>query len=420
MGDVMTPEQSGVPSTAPGALSGIRVADFSRVLAGPYASMTLADFGADVIKIESPVGDETRAWQPPLGTDGQSAYFGSVNRNKRSVVCDFGEPDGLAKARGLATTADVILENFRPGVMAQFGLDYDTVRRDNPGAVYCSITGFGSSGAGAELAGYDLLVQAMSGLMSITGQPDGEPTKVGVALVDVLCGQNAVAGILMALRARDAHPQRHGQLVQVDLMSTALAALVNQAGNALTTGRAPKRLGNAHPSISPYELYATADTPIIIAIGSDKHFRLMCDVFSANGSTGVSAGVTNGFDVLADDERFATNPARVANRDELKRLMEEVLATAPATDWVAKLGAAGLPVGPVNTIPEAIAFAEKIGLEPSVTTTSAGRTTRSIRSPIRLAESPARYDLSPPLLGEHSETTWLNENRKIDERPLNR
>ncbi len=411
MGDVMTPEQTGVPSTAPGVLSGIRVADFSRVLAGPYASMTLADFGADVIKIESPVGDETRAWQPPLGADGQSAYFGSVNRNKRSVVCDFGEPDGLAKARELAMTADVILENFRPGVMAQFGLDYDTVRRDNPGAVYCSITGFGSSGAGAELAGYDLLVQAMSGLMSITGQPDGEPTKVGVALVDVLCGQNAVAGILLALRARDAHPQRHGQLVQVDLMSTALSALVNQAGNALATGLAPKRLGNAHPSIAPYELYSTADTPIIIAIGSDKHFRLMCEVFDS---------AHDGFAALADDDRFATNPARVANRDELKRRMEEVLATAPATDWVAKLGAAGLPVGPVNTVPEAIAFADKIGLEPTVTSTSAGRTTQSIRSPIRLAESPARYDLSPPLLGEHPETTWLNENRKIDERPLNR
>ena len=374
-------------------LAGIRVADFSRVLAGPYASMMLADFGADVIKIESPVGDETRAWSPPLGADGQSAYFGSVNRNKRSVVCDLSTEAGLAHATELAMTADVILENFRPGVMQRFGLDFESVRATNPGAVYCSITGFGSSDAGAELAGYDLLVQAVSGLMSITGQPDGEPTKVGVALVDVLCGQNAVAGILLALRARDAHPQRHGQLVEVDLMSTALSSLVNQSANSLATGLAPARLGNAHPSISPYELYSTSDKPIIIAIGNDKHFRLMCAVL--------------GLDELADDERFATNPARVEHRDELTAAMEAVLATETAEEWTTRLAAAGLPAGPVNTIPEAIAFAESLGLDPTVVV-SGSPETKSIRSPIRLSESPARYELSPPRLGEHPDTIWLN------------
>ena len=375
-----------------GVLSGIRVADFSRVLAGPYASMLLADFGADVIKIESSDGDETRAWLPPLGPDGQSAYFGSVNRNKRSVVCDLSTEAGLAHARELAMTADVVLENFRPGVMSKFGLDYESVRAQNPGTVYCSITGFGSSAAGAELAGYDLLVQAMSGLMSITGDENGAPSKVGVALVDVLCGQNAVAGILLALRSRDAHPEGHGQRVEVDLMSTALSSLVNQAGNALATGVAPRRLGNAHPSISPYELYSTKSKPIIIAIGSDRHFRVMCGVLALEN--------------LADDNRFSTNPQRVVHRDQLKALMEAVLANATAEEWVTRLAAAGLPAGPVNTIPEAIAFADSIGLEPTVDVPGSPGTT-SIRNPIRLSESPARYELSPPRLGEHPETTWL-------------
>ena len=375
-----------------GVLSGIRVADFSRVLAGPYASMLLADFGADVIKIESSDGDETRAWLPPLGPDGQSAYFGSVNRNKRSVVCDLSTEAGLAHARELAMTADVVLENFRPGVMSKFGLDYESVRAQNLGTVYCSITGFGSSAAGAELAGYDLLVQAMSGLMSITGDENGAPSKVGVALVDVLCGQNAVAGILLALRSRDAHPEGHGQRVEVDLMSTAPSSLVNQAGNALATGVAPRRLGNAHPSISPYELYSTKSKPIIIAIGSDRHFRVMCGVLALEN--------------LADDNRFSTNPQRVVHRDQLKALMEAALATATAEEWVTRLASAGLPAGPVNTIPEAIAFAESIGLAPTVDVPGSPDTT-SIRNPIRLSESPARYELSPPRLGEHPETTWL-------------
>ena len=363
--------------------------------------MMLADFGADVIKIESPVGDETREWAPPFAPDGQSAYFGSVNRNKRSVVCDLSTDEGLTTARHLALTADVVIENFRPGVMSKFGLDYDSLREHNPGVIYCSITGFGASEAGAELAGYDLLVQAMSGLMSITGQPDGEPTKVGVALVDVLCGQNAVAGILLALRARDAHADGQGQRVEVDLMSTALAALVNQAGNALATGTAPNRMGNAHPSIAPYESYATADRPIIVAVGSDGRFRLLC--------------IALGLETMADDERFDTNPHRVAHRAQLKKELEAVLATGSCDHWVASLRAAGIPVGPVNSVIDSLSFADEIGLEPLVTIDDNGRSSTSVRSPIRLSESPPRYELAPPRLGEHSGSQWFDIERSADE-----
>ena len=383
------------------ALSGVRVADFSRVLAGPFATMMLADFGADVIKIESPVGDETREWAPPLAPDGQSAYFGSVNRNKRSVVCDLSTDEGRNVARNLALTADVVVENFRPGVMSKFGLDYDSLREHNPGVIYCSITGFGSTEAGAELAGYDLLVQAMSGLMSITGQPDGEPTKVGVALVDVLCGQNAVAGILLALRAREHQADGHGQRVEVDLMSTALAALVNQASNALATGSAPTRMGNAHPSIAPYELFATADRPVILAVGSDRHFRHLCAAL--------------GLEALADDERFDTNPHRVAHRALLKIELEAVLATRTCDLWVESLRAAGIPVGPVNSVIDALSFADEIGLEPLVTISENGRSVTSVRSPIRLSESPPRYELAPPRLGEHSGSDWFDMERSADE-----
>ena len=234
------------PDAAPrGPLAGIRVADFSRVLAGPYATMMLADFGADVIKIESPAGDDTRAWRPPVDAQGGSTYFAGLNRNKRSVVCDLATEAGLAEAHRLAASADVVVENFRPGVMARFGLDFESLRRENPGVVYCSITGFGS-GAGARLAGYDLLVQAVGGLMSITGPADGEPSKVGVALVDVLAGQNAFSGILLALRARD--ETGSAQLLDVDLLTTLLAALTNQATGTLATGVPPARHGKDRKS----------------------------------------------------------------------------------------------------------------------------------------------------------------------------
>lgn len=379
-----------------GVLGGIRVADFSRVLAGPYATMLLADFGADVVKIEPPSGDETRHWHPPVDATGGSTYFGGVNRNKRSVVLDLADAAGLAEARRLATTADVVVENFRPGVMERFGLGYDDVRAENPAVVYCSITGFGT-GDGATLAGYDLLVQAVGGLMSITGEPDGRPAKVGVALVDVLTGQNAVAGILLALRDRDRTGA--GQRVEVNLLQSLLSALTNQAASTLATGVPPRRLGNRHPSIAPYAVFPAADRDLVIAVGNDRQFRALAGLF--------------GMPALADDPRYATNAARVAHRDHLHAELEAALATAPAADWVARCTAAGVPAGLVNDIAEAIAFAESLGLHPVVEiapANAAGRVSgahRSVADPIRLSASAPDHRLPPPALGEHDGADWL-------------
>ncbi len=377
-----------------GVLAGIRVADFSRVLAGPYATMLLADFGADVVKIEPPGGDETRHWHPPVDASGRSSYFGGVNRNKRSVVIDLADAAGRAAAHRLAATADVVVENFRPGVMDRFGLGYDDVRAENPGVVYCSITGFGRSG-GAGLAGYDLLVQAVGGLMSITGEPEGEPAKAGVALVDVLTAQNAVAGILLALRARDRSGV--GQRVEVNLMQSLLSALTNQAASTLATGAAPKRLGNRHPSIAPYAVFPARDRDLVIAVGNDRQFRALAD--------------TLGVPQLAADERYAGNAARVAHRDRLHAELEAALAPVAAAEWVDRLTAAGVPAGLVNDVGEAIALAESLGLDPVVEIAErdpAAPRHRSIADPIRLAASAPAYRTPPPALGEHDGADWLD------------
>ncbi|TFD75699.1 CoA transferase [Cryobacterium fucosi] len=375
-------------------MAGVRVADFSRVLAGPYATMMLADFGADVIKIESPQGDDTRQWLPPVDAQGESTYFGSVNRNKRAIVCDLATPAGLAAARRLAETADVVVENFRPGVLDRFGLGFDAVARANPGVVYCSITGFGG-GAGARLPGYDLLVQAVGGLMSVTGAPDGAPSKVGVALVDVLAGLNALSGILLALRARDAARSAAGaasptgERVEVDLMGTLLSALTNQAAGTLATGRPPARMGNAHPSIAPYELFAGQDRPLVLAVGNDRQFRTLVRLLGAPE--------------LAADPRFEGNTARVRHRAELKTLLERLLRAQPAAEWVGTLTDAGVPAGLVNTIDEALAFAAALGLAPVVEVSGS----RQVANPIHLAGRPAAYRLPPPRLGEHDGAGWL-------------
>jgi crotonobetainyl-CoA:carnitine CoA-transferase CaiB-like acyl-CoA transferase len=379
-----------------GMLDGLRVADFSRVLAGPYATMVLADFGADVIKIEPPGGDDTRRWRPPVDSAGQSTYFGSVNRNKRSISLDLANPADLAEARRLATSADVLVENFRPGVMQRFGLAYDDVRAVNPGVVYCSITGFGS-GQGAALAGYDLLAQAVGGLMSITGSPGGEPTKVGVAVVDVLTGQNAVTGILLALRERDRSGD--GQLVEVNLLQSLLASLTNQTAAALATGRPPAALGNDHPSIAPYSTYRARDRELVIAVGNDKQFRALAIAIDDPG--------------LAEDARFADNPARVAHHDELRERIEARLAAAPADRWVGELNAAGIPAGLVHDIPEAIAFAADLGLTPVVAIGAADEPAhRTVANPVGLSASPPEYRRRPPRLGEHSGADWLNAPSK--------
>ncbi|KTR85077.1 CaiB/BaiF CoA transferase family protein, partial [Leucobacter chromiiresistens] len=382
------PQSGGAPM---GALHGIRVADFSRVLAGPHATMILADLGADVIKIESPEGDGTRQWSPPVNAVGQSTYFAGVNRGKRSVVCDLRDPEGLARARELAHSADVVIENFKPGTMEKFGLGYDAVAAENPGVVFCSISGFGDT-EGRDLPGYDLLVQAVGGLMSITGRSDeagGEPTKVGVALVDILTGLNAVIGIQAALRARDdadSPTAGRGQHVKVTLLGSLLSALANQASSTLETGVAPGRMGNAHPSIAPYETFAAADQSIALAVGTDGQFARLCDVL--------------GIPELAADERFATNPQRVAHRVALRAELETALGTRSAAEWIDACTAANIPAGRVNSIAQALDLAESLGLAPVATTTAtaadgAEHALRSVATPISLSETPARYEVPP-------------------------
>lgn len=384
MAVMSSPSDDGFPA---GPLDGIKVADFSRVLAGPFASMMLADFGADVIKVESPSGDDTRSWTPPVDEYGVGTYFSSVNRNKRSVVCDLTTEEGQATALEIALTADVVIENFRPGIMERFGLDYESLKDRRPDLIYCSITGFGSA-AGAHLPGYDLLVQAVGGLMSVTGGLDSEPSKVGVALVDVVTGQNAVVGVLAALRSLE--QTGVGQRVDVNLLSSLLSGLVNQASSTLATGESPQRMGNAHPSIAPYETLRTADGPLAVAVGTDKQFAGLVRVL--------------GVPELAGDERFAGNSNRVANRVVLKSLLEEQLGSKSAADWSELLSIAGVPAGKVNSIVEALELADTLGLAPVVEIANAdgSRTSQQVANPIHLSGTPARYRRPPPLLGEHN------------------
>lgn len=362
----------------PGALEGVVVADLSRVLAGPYATMLLADLGAEVVKVERPgSGDDTRAWGPPWRGQ-QSTYFASVNRNKESVAIDLSDADGRAQAFALAARADVLVENFKPGVLDRMGLGYDALRAENPGLVYCSITGFGTTG-GADLPGYDLLVQAVGGLMSITGATSDEPVKVGVALVDVITGLHATVGILAALHERASSGL--GQRVEVNLLSSLLSGMVNQSAGFVGAGFVPHIMGNRHPSIAPYESYPTADTPMVIAVGNDRQFRACAEVLGAPE--------------WADDPRFATNPDRVEHRDELYRLMCERLSTAGADRWFGELSAAGVPAGPINDMAGAFALADSLGLDPVATVD--GEPT--VANPIRLDRTPVRYRTAPPELG---------------------
>jgi crotonobetainyl-CoA:carnitine CoA-transferase CaiB-like acyl-CoA transferase len=369
---------------ADSALGRLRILDFSRVLAGPLATMTLADLGAEVTKVERPgTGDDTRSWGPPHDATGEATYFQSVNRNKRSVVLDLRDEDDLAEARRLALESDVVVENFRPGVMAKLGLDYESLAPENPGLVYCSITGFGGSGPGAELPGYDLLVQALGGLMSITGEPEGEPLKVGVALVDVIAGLYAAVGVLAALEHR--RESGEGQLIEVDLLSALLAGLVNQSSAYTVAGVVPGRMGNRHPSIAPYELLRCGEGDLVLAVGNDRQFADLCEVLGVPG--------------LATEERFATNPARVENRAALRSLLEAPLATRPATEWVELLEAHRVPAGVVNDIAAAFDFAEQLGLDPTIEIPREdGSSVRLPRNPIVLSKTPASYRLPPPRL----------------------
>jgi crotonobetainyl-CoA:carnitine CoA-transferase CaiB-like acyl-CoA transferase len=362
------------------ALDGILVADFSRVLAGPLATMTLGDLGAEVVKVEPPDGDETRSWQPPTDSHGRSTYFLTVNRNKRSLALDLKDSGDLELARELARRADVLVENFRPGTMEKFGLDYETASSANPGLVYCSITGFGRKG-GASMPGYDPLVQAVSGLMSVTGPGDGEASKTGVALVDVIAGLNATNGILAALRVREQGGS--GQRVEVNLLSTALSALANQASSFLNTGVSPARMGNVHPSIEPFATYSAADGQLMICAGNDHQFRQLAR--------------TIGAPQLAEDSRFSTNRDRVSNREELRPEIESRLLLDSVAYWTGSLNEAGVPAGPVNDIGGGFKMADSLGLDP----VDDFEGVRSPSSPVELSGTPVSTRLGPPELDQH-------------------
>jgi crotonobetainyl-CoA:carnitine CoA-transferase CaiB-like acyl-CoA transferase len=366
-----------------GALSGLLVADFSRVLAGPYATMLLADLGADVVKVERPgTGDDTRSWGPPYA-GGEATYFLAVNRNKRSIALDLRDPSDLEVARALAARADVLVENFRPGTMERLGLGHPELSALNPGLVYCSITGFGA-GKGAELPGYDLIAQAVGGLMSVTGEQDGPGTKAGVALVDVVTGLHAALGILAALRHRDS--TGCGQRVSVSLLSSLLSALTNHASAYAAAGVVPKAMGNRHPSIVPYEVFQAADRPIVIAAGNDGQFRALCSVLG-----------------LPDDARFATNAGRVAHREELVGALDRALGERTADAWFAALTPAGVPCGPINSLDAAFALASELGLEPLVGEGASAQ----VANPIGLSATPPQYRLPPPALGR--DAGWVRE-----------
>jgi formyl-CoA transferase len=374
-------------------LTGIVVADFSRVLAGPLAASSLADLGATVIKVERPgVGDDTRHWGPPW-TQNSSSYFECANRGKKSIELDLDDEGDLAVAADLAHRADVVIENYRAGSLDRRGLGYAQVSEQNPGVVYASVTGFGSEG-GRELPGYDFLVQAVGGLMSITG-PEGQPTKVGVALVDVLTAKDAVAGILAALRVRDSTGS--GQRVEVNLLASLLGALANQASAYLATGESPVTLGNRHPSIAPYETLHAKDGQIAVCCGNDQQFARLTQAL--------------GIAEAAADERFATNRNRVANRTELVALLESALAEDTVDAWIADLTAIGVPAGAVGSIGDAFELAERLDLQPTVEVGPSA--TRQVRNPITFSKTPVTGYVAPPRLGQHNDEVrqWLTEEK---------
>ena len=382
----------------PAALSHIRVLDLSRVLAGPWCTQNLADLGAEVVKVERPgSGDDTRAWGPPwlkdaAGKDtGESAYFLSCNRGKQSLALDIAHPEGSRIVRELARHCDVLVENFKVGGLAKYGLDWDSLRAINPRLVYCSITGFGQSGPSAGRPGYDFIVQGMGGLMSVTGErdgaPGGGPQKVGVAVADLFTGMYATVAVLAALTFREKSGQ--GQHIDLALLDAQVAMLANQNMNFLVSGQAPERLGNAHPNIVPYQTFATADGHLILAVGNDAQFRRFCELAGCSG--------------LADDARFASNPARVAHRAALIPLLDPILRSRTTQDWVGALEAAGVPCGPINRLNEVFEDPQvrHRGLRIDLPHPTAGSVPQ-VASPIRLSATPGECASPPPLLGQHT------------------
>jgi crotonobetainyl-CoA:carnitine CoA-transferase CaiB-like acyl-CoA transferase len=403
------------PSLAQGAaLNGIKVLDLSRVLAGPWAGQMLADLGADVVKVERPgVGDDTRAWGPPWLKDAQgrdtddAAYFFCANRNKRSVAIDIATPEGQALVRRLAAQADVLLENFKVGGLKQYGLDFESLRAVNPRLIYCSITGFGQTGPYAQRPGYDFLIQGMGGLMSVTGpaevprapgEPQGQgqgPQKVGVALVDIMTGLYASIGVLAALQHR--HTTGQGQHIDLALLDVQVAALANQSANYLIGGTVPRRMGNAHPNIVPYQDFPTADGDMIVAVGNDAQFARLAEAL--------------GHAEWGSDARFATNAARVAQRAVLLPLLRQATVMRTTREWIEQLEAAGVPCGPINRLDEVFADAQVVarGLRIDLPHPLAG-SVPGVANPIQLSASPVVYHSAPPLLGQHTQAVlaeWL-------------
>jgi formyl-CoA transferase len=368
------------------ALSNIRVVDFSRVLAGPYCTMLLADFGAEVIKIESLDGDETRQWGPPW-LEGESAYYLSVNRNKRSITLDLKNPKGQTIARRLSEKADVLVENFKVGSMARFGLDYESLSKTNPGLIYCSITGYGQSGPYQSLPGYDFIIQAEGGLMSITGPVDGTPYKVGVAIVDITAGMYASHAILAALHHRDKTGE--GQFIDVSLFDSQLGWLANVGQNYLVSEKPPERYGNAHANIVPYEIFETADGYLALGIGNDRQYQILCDAVNRPD--------------LSADERFQTNPERVTHRRELIPLFQEIFLTYPTSKWISSLSKLGIPIGPINDIPSALSHPQSVARQMVQEVKRAdGPPVKMVGPVAKLSRTPASICTPPPKLGEQT------------------
>lgn len=384
--------------TARGPLHGVRVLDLSRILAGPTCTQLLGDLGATVLKVENPAtgGDDTRQWGPPYIKDGAedtdlSAYFMCANRNKLSVAVDIATPEGQAQIRKLAGLADILLENFKPGGLARYGLDYDSLRKVNPRLVYASISGFGQTGPNAAKPGYDLMAQGYGGIMSLTGDPEGQPMKVGVGIADVMCGMYATVGILAALRHAEATGT--GQQVDIALVDSQIAWLINEGVNTRVSGKTPVRRGNGHPNIVPYGTYATADGHVIVAVGNDSQFKRFCDVLH--------------LERLAADPRYATNPARLANRETLASVLESAMRAVTSAEVIARLEAVKVPVGPVQTLPEVFASdqAAARGLTLDMTTPGADGDLDLplIGNPLHLSETPVTYRTPPPRFGADSD-----------------
>ncbi len=385
-----------------GPLKGVKVLDLSRILAGPTCTQLLGDLGASVIKIENPStgGDDTRQWGPPYVEDEAgnrsdlSAYFMSANRNKKSVAIDIATPEGQAEIKRLASHADILIENFKPGGLAKYGLDYNSLSQDLPGLVYCSISGYGQTGPNSSKPGYDLMAQGYGGIMSLTGDPEGAPMKVGVGIADVMCGMYATVGILAALRHRDLTGE--GQQIDLALVDAQISWLINEGTNYLTLGQVPQRRGNGHPNIVPYEVYETADGHVILAVGNDSQFRRFCAFI--------------GHADLADDVRFATNPARLEHRDALNAILRPAMKQRPTTTVISELEARKVPVGPVQTVDQVFDTDQVAARQMKIAMQAQPGQVNLIGNPLNLSRTPVTYRHAPPVFGADTDDILSAEN----------